>query len=148
MTLYHGKEELFGAEVFREVERAILLESVDRAWMEHIDAMDDLKSTVGLQAYAQRDPTTMYRIEGAEMFDQMIEQIKENTVRKILSVVPRPQAVERVQIANPLDTGSDGSQEPRKKTVVRKEAKVGRNDPCPCGSGKKYKVCCGAKGSK
>ncbi|MBR2370949.1 MAG: preprotein translocase subunit SecA [Clostridia bacterium] len=148
LDIYKSKEILFGAEVFREVERAILLENVDRAWMEHIDAMDDLKSTVGLQAYAQRDPTMMYRLEGAEMFDQMIEEIKENTVRKILSVFPRPQAIERVQIANPLDTGEDGSVDPKKKTVVRKSAKIGRNDPCPCGSGKKYKNCCGANGTR
>lgn len=146
--IYADKETLFGADRFREVERAILLESVDRAWMEHIDAMDDLKGSIGLQAYAQRDPINEYRIQGAEMFDNMVEEIKENTVRKILSVVPRAQTIERVQIAKPLDTGEDGTTEPKKKTVVRSTAKVGRNDPCPCGSGKKYKNCCGANGNK
>lgn len=146
--IYADKETLFGADRFREVERAVLLESVDRAWMEHIDAMDDLKGSIGLQAYAQRDPVNEYRIQGAEMFDSMVEEIKENTVRKILSVVPRAQTIERVQIAKPLDTGEDGTTEPKKKTVVRSTAKVGRNDPCPCGSGKKYKNCCGANGNK
>ncbi len=146
--IYADKETLFGADRFREVERAILLESVDRAWMEHIDAMDDLKGSIGLQAYAQRDPINEYRIQGAEMFDNMVEEIKENTVRKILSVIPRAQTIERVQIAKPLDTGEDGATEPKKKTVVRTAAKVGRNDPCPCGSGKKYKNCCGANGNK
>lgn len=146
--IYADKETLFGADIFREVERAILLESVDRAWMEHIDAMDDLKGSIGLQAYAQRDPVNEYRIQGAEMFDNMVEEIKENTVRKILSVVPRAQTVERVQIAKPLDTGEDGTTEPKRKTVIRTAAKVGRNDPCPCGSGKKYKNCCGANGNR
>ena len=146
MTLYRSKEELFGTEIFREVERAILLESVDRAWMEHIDAMDDLKGSIGLQSYAQRDPVTEYRIQGAEMFDAMVGDIRENTVRRILSVVPR-QKVERVQVANPLTEGFEGARTAPKKIVLtaqRESTKVGRNDPCPCGSGKKYKKCCGA----
>ena len=140
-TLYHEKEKMFGEERFREVERAVLLESVDRAWMDHIDAMDELKGSIGLQAYAQRDPVNEYRIQGAEMFDNMVEEIKENTVRKIFTVIPREEAIRRIQIAKPLDTGDDGTLEKKKKTVVRTSAKVGRNDPCPCGSGKKYKNC-------
>ena len=147
---YAEKEELFGSETFREVERAILLRNVDTAWMEHIDIMDELKSTVGLQSYAQRDPITEYRIQGADMFDAMVEDIRNNTVRGILSVMPRPQAVERVQVAKPISEGFGGNGD-KKKIVIRKPAgvtvikdgaSVGRNDPCPCGSGKKYKNFC------
>ena len=147
MTQYAEKEELFGAETFREVERAILLRNVDTAWMEHIDTMDDLKSNVGLQSYAQRDPVNEYRIQGADLFDTMVDDIRQNTVRGILSVMPRPQPIRRVQVANPLTAGFEGA---KKKPIVRRaattvvndSAKIGRNDPCPCGSGKKYKACC------
>ncbi len=145
---YHEKEELFGEEVFREVERAILLRNVDSAWIEHIDAMDDLKGSIGLQSYAQRDPVVEYRISGAEMFDGMVGDIRENTVRMILGVVPR-QKVERVQIGNAVNEGFEGAKTAPRKIVLtpRTSAKVGRNDPCPCGSGKKYKKCCGASAS-
>ena len=146
MSLYHSKEELFGEEIFREVERAVLLQNVDRAWMEHIDAMDDLKGSIGLQSYANRDPVVEYRIHGAEMFDGMVGEIRENTVRMILSALPR-QKVERVQVANPLTEGFEGAKTSVKKIVLTPRvnaAKVGRNDLCPCGSGKKYKKCCGA----
>lgn len=145
---YREKETLFGEETFREVERAILLRNVDTAWMEHIDTMDDLKGNVGLQAYAQRDPVNEYRIQGAELFDGMVDDIRQKTVRAILSVVPREQPIRRVQVANPITAGLDNG-EGKKKTVVSrasktvvKDATVGRNDPCPCGSGKKYKNCC------
>ena len=150
---YEEKEKLFGDEVFREVERAVLLRNVDTAWMEHIDTMDDLKSNVGLQSYAQRDPINEYRIQGADMFDTMVDDIRQNTVRGILSVVPRPQPIQRVQVANPISAGLEGG--PRKVivkkraagTVVKDGATVGRNDPCPCGSGKKYKNCCMRQGN-
>ena len=144
---YNEKEELFGEESFREVERAVLLRIVDTAWMEHIDAMDDLKGSIGLQAYAQRDPITEYRIVGGDAFDSMICEIREKTVRTILSVVPRREEVQRVQVANPLQDGFEGQgkKSAKKISIVRREApKIGRNDPCPCGSGKKYKNCCGA----
>ena len=149
MERYAEKEALFGADTFREVERAILLRNVDTAWMEHIDTMDDLKSNVGLQAYAQRDPVTEYRIQGADLFDTMVDDIRQNTIRAILSVMPRPQPIQRVQVANPLNAGFEGNM-PKKRPVVRRagttvvgdSAKVGRNDACPCGSGKKYKNCC------
>ena len=144
---YNEKEELFGEDNFREVERAVLLRHVDTAWMEHIDAMDDLKGSIGLQAYAQRDPITEYRIVGGDAFDAMIAEIREKTVRTILSVVPRArEEVQRVQVANPLQDGFEGQGKKsiKKISVVRREAaKVGRNDACPCGSGKKYKNCCG-----
>ena len=147
MERYSEKEELFGAETFREVERAILLRSVDTAWMDHIDVMEDLKSNVSLQSYAQKNPVTEYRIQGADLFDTMVDDIRQNTVRGILSVTPRPQPIQRVQVANPLTAGFEGA---KKKTVLRRasstvvndSAKVGRNDACPCGSGKKYKNCC------
>ena len=144
---YREKETLFGSEVFREVERAVLLRNVDSAWMEHIDTMEDLKNNVGLQAYAQRDPVTEYRIQGAELFDNMVNDIRQNTVRMILTVVPRPQeTIRRVQGAKPVTEGFEGGE--NRRTVVKKnipsvaKETVGRNDPCPCGSGKKYKNCC------
>ena len=146
IKLYHSKEDLFGEEIFREVERAILLQNVDRAWMEHIDAMDDLKGSIGLQSYANRDPVVEYRIHGADMFDGMVGEIREKTVRMVLSALPR-QKVERVQVANPLTEGFEGSKTSVKKIVLTPRVsgtKVGRNDACPCGSGKKYKKCCGA----
>ena len=150
---YEEKEALFGAEIFREVERAILLRNVDTSWMEHIDTMDDLKGSVGLQAYAQRDPVTEYRIQGADLFDTMVDEIRQKTVRAILSVVPRTQPIERVQVANPISAGlQDGVKKTTvtrraTTTVVRDGAQVGRNDPCPCGSGKKYKNCCMRNGA-
>ena len=139
------KKVLFGDEQFLEVQRAILLKNVDLAWMEHIDAMDDLKDTIGLQSYAQRDPVTEYRIVGGDMFDAMVEEIRMKTVRMILTVVPRPRVeIKRVQVANPIASGREGDNKGQKKVTIRREAaKIGRNDPCPCGSGKKYKNCCG-----
>lgn len=151
LNRYREKESLFGEEVFREVERAVLLKNVDSAWMEHIDVMEDLKDTVRLQAYAQRDPVNEYRIQGAELFESMVNDIRLNTVRTILSVFPRQQPIRRVQVANPISEGFEGGEQ--KRTVVRKKvpavarATVGRNDPCPCGSGKKYKNCCMRKTS-
>ena len=148
LKMYEEKEALFGKEVYLEVQRSILLKNVDMAWMEHIDAMDDLKGMINLQAYAHRDPITEYRITGGDMFDNMIAEIRDKTVRMILAVIPRPaQQIQRVQVANPITAGFEGSTQKTVKTVsVKKDAaqKVGRNDPCPCGSGKKYKNCCGA----
>ena len=142
------REELFTPERFREVERAILLRNVDTAWMEHIDAMDDLKGNIGLQAYAHRDPVTEYRMVGADMFDAMVAEIRDKTVRALLTVMPKPQQeVVRVQVAKPLMEGFEGGAKQGVKKVTltpKRSTKVGRNDPCPCGSGKKYKNCCGA----
>ena len=152
LEIYHGKEALFAAaegvpdDAMREVEKVILLQNVDKKWMDHLEAMDELKEYVGLNSYAQRDPVAMYRIQGADLFDEMVDDIKEDTVRQILSVVPRSRPIERVQVAKPTSEGfGDG------KRIVRKPAtaeKIGRNDPCPCGSGKKYKKCCGAVAEK
>ena len=144
MTLYENKEEVvFGKERMREIERALLLRNVDIKWMDHLEAMDSLMESIGLQAYAQRNPISEYRIYGGDLFAQMVDEIRDDTVRDILSVVPKEKAEERKQVYKIAGTtGGDGTL--KKKPVVNKEAKVGRNDPCPCGSGKKYKKCCGA----
>lgn len=150
MKIYEGKPALFGEDVFPEVERSLLLQSVDRHWMDHIDMMDDLKESVGLQSYAQRDPVTEYRIQGSNMFEEMVAEIREETMRHVLSAVPRREPIKRVQLAKPLKEGMAGTENAEKKkttVVVRKAEKVGRNDLCPCGSGKKYKKCCGAPGA-
>ena len=147
MKLYDEKEESIGEERFREIERAVLLQNVDRNWMEHIDAMDDLKDSIRLQSYAQRDPVNEYRLQGADMFDAMVADIRERTSRMILSVTLKTPEVKRVQLAKPLTEGFEGDEakKPKKVTVVKKASEsVGRNDLCPCGSGKKYKKCCGA----
>ncbi len=147
-TLYAAKDELFGEEKMREIERAFLLKHVDEKWKEHLESMDSLKEMIGLQAYAQRNPISEYRLQGADLFDQMVTEIRDDTVRTLLAVMPKPRAeIKRVQVVKPLTegfAGGDGSQPQPKKPVVNKGAKVGRNDPCPCGSGKKYKNCCGA----
>ncbi len=143
------REEIFTPERFREVERVILLRNVDSAWIDHIDAMDELKGDIGLQAYAHRDPVTEYRMVGADMFDAMVAEIRDKTVRALLTVMPRPQVeVKRVQVAKPLEEGFEGVGKGNAKRVIltpKRVTKVGSNDPCPCGSGKKYKFCCGAK---
>ena len=149
LDIYHGKDEQFASvhglapDAMREVEKVILLQNVDKKWMDHLEAMDSLKEYVGLNSYAQRDPVAMYRLQGADLFDQMVDDIKEDTVRQVLSVTPKPKATERVQVAKPTSEGFAGGQPVKRKPIVIKN-KVGRNDPCPCGSGKKYKVCCGA----
>ena len=136
--VYSSREEQFGSEVMREIERVALLKNVDLKWMDHIDAMSDLKQGIGLRGYAQHDPVVEYRIEGFDMFDQMIEAIREDTV-KMLMVVRVKAAPQREQVAVPVEASGDGSV----SATVTKKKKVGRNDPCPCGSGKKYKHCCG-----
>ncbi len=134
---YAAREEQFTPEIMRELERVVLLKNVDMKWMDHIDAMSDLKQGIYLRSYAQHDPVVEYRIEGFDMFDQMIEAIREDTVKMLLTVrvQARPQ---REQVAVPAEDAGDGSV----SQIVTKK-KVGRNDPCPCGSGKKYKHCCG-----
>lgn len=144
MKLYTAKEEIFGDRM-REIERVLLLKNVDTQWMDHLDAMDDLKDSVQLNAYAQRSPINEFRIIGAEMFDEMIETIRDDTVRMVLSVMPREREIKRVEVSKVTGEGFSGGQmEKPKPKVVKKSEKVGRNDPCPCGSGKKYKKCCGA----
>ncbi|MCI5729123.1 MAG: preprotein translocase subunit SecA [Clostridia bacterium] len=141
--LYEVREQEFTPAITRELERVILLKNVDRYWMDHIDAMDELKKGINLRAYAQRDPVVEYRVEGSDMFDATIDQIREDTARMMLTVKLRTkEEPQREQVAKPTGTGGggDGSD---KKRPVRITKKIGRNDPCPCGSGKKYKKCCG-----
>ena len=141
--LLKKQEELFTPDVWREVERAILLRNVDSRWVEHIDAMDDLMGSVGLNAYAQRDPVTEYKLQGGMMFEEMIDEIRAGTARMILTARPRNASTERKQILNgSASMKTDGKKV--KPTPVKRVEKVGPNDPCPCGSGKKYKKCCGS----
>ena len=146
--MYEKKEEIFGKEQMREIERVILLRNVDEKWMDHIDAMDSLREGIYLQAYGHQDPVTAYKIEGSQMFDDMVTAIREDTVKALLTVQKREKAPERKQVAivTGESHGSDGSI--KKKPVRASASKVGRNDPCPCGSGKKYKKCCGMNESE
>ena len=142
--LYQEKEKTFGVEQMREIERVVLLRNVDAKWMEHLDAMDDLKGSIGLNAYAQRNPISEYRIASADMFDEMVGSIREDTVRTLLSIEQKKQEIKRVEVAKVTSEGFQGAaQEKKKPVVIKKSQRVGRNDPCPCGSGKKYKKCCG-----
>ncbi|MBD5445559.1 MAG: preprotein translocase subunit SecA [Lachnospiraceae bacterium] len=143
VKLYESKEAEFPEpEAIREIERVILLKAIDRKWMDHIDDMDQLRQGVGLQAYGQRDPLVEYKLSGYEMFDEMTQNIKEETVRMLFHVRIE-QKVEREQVAKVTGTNKDDTVP--KGPVKRAEAKVYPNDPCPCGSGKKYKQCCGRK---
>ena len=154
LKLYRSKDGLFASlpgaptDAMRKVEKKILLEEVDRHWMEHLEAMDDLKEYVGLNSYAQRDPVAIYRLESADMFDEMIEDIKDCTVKKVLSVVPRFSSTERTQTIKVARANATNIAPTEKPSPVKAQKKVGRNDPCPCGSGKKYKKCCGAHTSE
>ena len=142
------KRELLGDEMFQDFERMVLLRNVDVLWMDHIDAMDDLKQGIHLRAYAQQDPVVAFRMESYDMFDEMTATIRENTVRMMLTIMPRRQEdVERKAVAKVTATSSGGD-DTVKATPIRKGKKVGPNDPCPCGSGKKYKKCCGAPGKE
>jgi len=137
---YSEKEAKFGENI-REYERVVLLNVVDQKWMSHIDDMDQLRKGINLRAYGQKDPVIEYQFEGFNMFDDMIKSIANDTARILLNLEIR-EKIERKQVAVPL-TASHSDGEAVKKPVVRKAEKVGRNDPCPCGSGKKYKKCCG-----
>ena len=141
---YEAKEAEFGAEVMRELERIVLLRTVDEKWMDHIDAMDQLRYGIGMRAYGQRDPVIEYKFEGFEMFEEMIRSIQYDSVKRLLRMrINREQGTpKREKVAEPV-TASHGDSGPR-KPAVRGSDRVGRNDPCPCGSGKKYKKCCGA----
>ena len=154
--IYSKKEEEFGSEELRELERIVMLKIVDQRWMDHIDNMDELKNGIGLQGYGQKDPVVQYRILGGEMFDEMTANIKVDVVRFLLNArkkeggVSKREETSKITNASLEDTAInlvDGSYKKDEggmnKTVVNDEPKVGRNDPCPCGSGKKYKQCCG-----
>ena len=147
-ALYNEREQELGDEIMRSLERMVLLRNVDSKWMDHIDNMDELRRGIGLRAYGQQDPIVAYRMESYDMFDEMSESIREETVRQMLTIrIKTKEETERKQTAKiTSESGaSDGSEKGR---TVRKGKKVGPNDPCPCGSGKKYKKCCGAPGKK
>ncbi len=144
---YEEKEQEVGEKEFRELERIVMLKVVDEKWMDHIDAMDELKDGIGLRAYGQKDPVVQYRIEGSDMFDEMIEAIRTDVVRIILNVhksgnMRRKETVEITNASLENINGIDNDTT-NKEPVKNEGPKVGRNDPCPCGSGKKYKNCCG-----
>ena len=139
---YQKKEAEITPELMRELERVVLLRVVDEHWMDHIDAMHDLRQGIGLRAYAQSDPVIAYKKESLDMFEEMISSIQEQTVRRLYSVrLRQDQEIKRERVASGIteNHGGDGTV----KKQPRKVAKIGRNDPCPCGSGKKYKMCCG-----
>ena len=141
VKLYEAKETEFPEpEQFRELERVVLLKVIDRKWMDHIDDMDQLRQGIGLQAYGQRDPLVEYKMSGFDMFDGMIAAIQEDTIR-LLYHVRIEEKVEREQVAKVTGTNKDDSAANTPKK--RSKAKIYPNDPCPCGSGKKYKQCCG-----
>ena len=142
VKLYEAKETEFPEqEAIREIERVILLKVIDRKWMDHIDDMDQLRQGIGLQAYGQRNPVVEYKMSGYDMFDEMTQNIKEETVRMLFRIKVE-QKVEREQVAKVTGTNKDDS---IKAPVKKADDKVYPNDPCPCGSGKKYKQCCGRK---
>ncbi|MEG1179603.1 MAG: preprotein translocase subunit SecA [Oscillospiraceae bacterium] len=140
--IYDEREEKFSPEITRDLERMILLKNVDSLWMDHIDAMEELKRGIGLRAYAQKDPVVMFKFESFDMFDEMTASIREDTVIQMFTVVVRKnEEIRREQVARVTGTsgGGDGSEAQK---PVRKGQRIGPNDPCPCGSGKKYKKCC------
>ncbi len=141
LKAYEAREEELGAETMREIERMLMLRVVDDKWMDHLDAMDQLREGIGLRAYGQKDPLIEYKFEGYEMFQGMISSIQEDVVRYIFRVnIVRPQEQQRKTVENRYE-------EDEPKRPVRRENRTGRNDPCPCGSGKKYKKCCGRAAS-
>ena len=154
-SIYEDKSEKFG-ETFRELERVVMLKIVDQKWMEHIDNMDELKNGIGLRAYGQKDPVVVYRMEGFDMFDQMVQDIKFDVIKLLMHATKRDEGVSRKETAKITDVSLqdktaielvDGKLSPKEgginKTIVNDTPKIGRNDPCPCGSGKKYKNCHG-----
>ena len=154
-SIYEDKSERFG-DTFRELERVVMLKIVDQKWMEHIDNMDELKNGIGLRAYGQKDPVVVYRMEGFDMFDQMVQDIKFDVVKLLMHATKRDEGVSRKETAKITDVSLqdktaielvDGKLSPKEgginKTIVNDTPKIGRNDPCPCGSGLKYKNCHG-----
>jgi preprotein translocase subunit SecA len=140
-TLYESREKEFPEpEMIREAERVILLKVIDHKWMDHIDDMDQMRQGIGLRALGQRDPLVEYKFAGFDMFNDMTASIRQDTV-KMMTHIRVEQKVEREEVAKVTGTNKDDSA--MKEPVKRKSAKIGRNDPCPCGSGLKYKQCCG-----
>ena len=147
--LHAKREELYGEEAMREIERAMLLRNVDLKWMDYIDAMDELKRSVGLLAYGQKDPVVAFREMSYDMFEEMTNSIRDDTVKVVLSVQFRTEEeIKREQVAKVTSTSGSGDGSEKGRTVRNDKKKVGVNDPCPCGSGKKYKKCCGRPGAE
>lgn len=145
--IYQAKEEEYGTDVMRELERVILLKVVDTKWMAHIDDMEELKKGISLRSYGQKNPVIEYRYEGFEMFDAMVESIREDTIRMLLTVkLQKNQTPQREQVAKP-DAPNAGAGDGSFSNTAKKDT-IGDNDPCPCGSGKKYKKCCKGKENK
>lgn len=155
-AIYEERENEIGSEELRELERVVTLKVVDEKWMDHIDNMDELKDGIGLRAYGQKDPVVQYRIEGFDMFDQMVLDIKTDVVKFLMHARKREGDIKREEtvkitgegLQNSAINNLDGTMAPKtstpqNQTVINNEPKIGRNDPCPCGSGKKYKNCCG-----
>lgn len=143
--IYQAKEAEYGSDVIRELERVVLLRTVDTKWMAHIDDMEELKKGIGLRSYGQRNPVIEYRYEGFEMFDAMVDSIREDTVRALLTIrLQKNEAPEREQVAKP-DAPNAGAGDGSFSDEPVRSKKIGDNDPCPCGSGKKYKKCCKGK---
>ena len=143
VQVYEKKEAAYTPSVMRELERVVMLRVVDEYWMDNIDAMDELKQGIGLRAYGQHDPVIAYKEEGYEMFSAMVQAIREETIRRMFLVQVRPQeTVQRKKVAKETGTAAASQTQIKKVPVRNKDKKVGPNDPCPCGSGKKYKKCC------
>jgi len=140
LAAYEKKEEEIGSDTMRELERFIMLKVVDEKWMDHIDAMDQLREGIGLRAYGQRDPVIEYKIEGFDMFQEMINSIQEDTIRYLFRAHIKTPQERKQPTYNVAYSHGEGDEKPQ---PIRKKKKIGRNDPCPCGSGKKYKKCCG-----
>jgi len=144
---YEDKKQEVGEQEIKELERVVMLKVVDEKWMNHIDNMDELKDGIGLRAYGQKDPVVQYRIEGSDMFEQMVEDIKTDVVKILLNIhrAGEVRRKETVKITNASQENLNNLDKDtvRKETVKNEGPNVGRNDPCPCGSGKKYKQCCG-----
>jgi preprotein translocase subunit SecA len=139
------RENTIGHDEIRELERVVLLKVVDTKWMAHIDDMDELKRGMGLRGYAQKNPVVEYRYEGFEMFDAMVEAIREDTVRLLLTIkLAENKPPQREQVARP-DAPNAGAGDGSFSQQAVSKKKIGPNEPCPCGSGKKYKFCCGMK---
>ncbi len=147
-ALHEEREEKYSAEAMREIERAMLLRNVDLKWMDYIDAMDELKRSVGLLAYGQKDPVVAFRELSYDMFDEMTTSIRDDTVKAVLAAhFKTDEEVKREQVAKVTSTSGSGDGSEKGRTVRNDKKKVGVNDPCPCGSGKKYKKCCGRPGA-
>ena len=144
-TLYDQREAAVGAEDFRHLERVVMLQTVDNLWKDHLLSMDHLKEGIGLRGYAQQNPLLIYKKEGFEMFNNMIARVKEETLGILFRIqIEEPKKIDDMRQPKAQKMVFSGGEEPaRPKTAQRKGKKVGRNAPCPCGSGKKYKKCCG-----